>query len=112
MPDYFPLQRGCRQGDPISRYIFILCVEVLGKMIRNDKVVNGIRINGKEIKLSQYADDTQVFLDGSEESMKQLKYILQTFYKMCGLKVNEEKQELSGLVPCQCQRKKSALSMI
>ena len=30
-------------------------------MIRNDKVVNGLRINGKEIKLSQYADDTQVF---------------------------------------------------
>ena len=61
MSDYFTLQRGCRQGDPISPYIFILCVEVLGKMIKNDKEVRGIRINETELKLSQYADDTQFF---------------------------------------------------
>ena len=33
----FTLQRGRRQGDPISPCNFILCVEILGKMIRNDK---------------------------------------------------------------------------
>ena len=109
MSDYFPLQRGCRQGDPISPYIFILCVEVLGKMIRSDKVVNGIRINGKEIKLSQYADDTQVFLDGSEESMKQLMYILQTFYKMSGLKVNEEKTRALWFGSMSMSKKKICL---
>ena len=91
MSDYFTLQRGCRQGDPISPYIFILCVEVLGKMIKNDKEVRGIRINETEFKLSQYADDTQIFLDGSKESMEKLMSILQTFYRMSGLKVNEEK---------------------
>ena len=36
LSESFTLQRGCRQGDPISPYIFILCVEILGKMIRND----------------------------------------------------------------------------
>ena len=65
----FYLERGCRQGDPISPYIFILCVEILGLMIRNDENVKGIKINGKEYKLSQYADDTQLFLDGSELSL-------------------------------------------
>ena len=61
--DYFCLQRGCRQGDPISPYIFILCVEVLRKMIRNDKEIRGIQIHvdETEFKLSQYADDTQIF---------------------------------------------------
>ena len=34
MSDFFKLKRGCRQGDPISIYIFILCAEILGKMIR------------------------------------------------------------------------------
>ena len=65
----FYLERGCRQGDPISPYIFILCVEILSLMIRNDENVKGIKINGKEYKLSQYADDTQLFLDGSKLSL-------------------------------------------
>ena len=37
LSESFTLQRGCRQGDPISPYIFILCVEILGKMIRYDE---------------------------------------------------------------------------
>ena len=35
MSDFLKLKRGCHQGDPISPYIFILCAEILGKMIRN-----------------------------------------------------------------------------
>ena len=91
MSDFFYLQRGCRQGDPISPYIFILCVEVLGQMIRNSKDVKGIVINNKEFKLSQYADDTQMFLDGSESSLKHALIILQKFYQMSGLKINLDK---------------------
>ena len=84
------MQRGCRQGDPISPYIFILCVEILGKMIRNDKRLQGIKINNKEFKLCQYADDTQVFLNGSKNSLHQLMLILEKFYNMSGLKRNED----------------------
>ena len=91
LSESFNLQRGCRQGDPISPYIFILCVEILGKMIRNDKNVQGINIDNKEFKLCQYADDTQIFLDGSEKSLHQLMLILRKFYNMSGLKVNEDK---------------------
>ena len=64
MSDFLRLRRGCRQGDPISPYIFILCAEILGKMIRSSRTIKGINLNGKEFKLSQYADDTQMFLDG------------------------------------------------
>ena len=91
MSDFFLLKRGCRQGDPISPYIFILCVEVLGMMIRKSKDVKGIKINNMEFKLSQYADDTQMFLDGSETSLKQALVILQKFYQMSGLNVNLDK---------------------
>ena len=91
MSDFFLLKRGCRQGDPISPYIFILCVEVLGMMIRKSKDVKGIKINSMEFKLSQYADDTQMFLDGSETSLKQALVILQKFYQMSGLNVNLDK---------------------
>ena len=41
--------------------IFILCVEVLRKLIRNNKEIRDIQINETKFKLSQYADDTQIF---------------------------------------------------
>ena len=96
LSESFMLQRGCRQGDPISPYIFILCVEILGKMIRDDKNLLGIKINNKDFKLCQYADDTQVFLDGSEKSLHHLMSILQRFYYMSGLKINEDKTKVYG----------------
>ena len=47
MSDFLNLKRGCRQGDPVSPYIFILCAEILGKMLRTNENVKGININRK-----------------------------------------------------------------
>ena len=88
---FFYLQRGCRQGDPVSSYIFILCAEVLSLMLRKEESVKGIHINNKLFLLSQYADDTQIFLDGSESALRSTLNILHKFYEMSGLKINEEK---------------------
>ena len=91
MSEFFYLQRGCRQGDPVSPYIFILCAEILSLMLRNDESVKGININNKSFLLSQYADDTQIFLDGSESSLRSTLHILRIFYEISGLKINTEK---------------------
>ena len=91
MSEVFNLRRGCRQGDPISPYLFILCAEILGKMIRKNNDIKGIIINDKEYKLSQYADDTQLILDGTEKSLKAALDILKTYYIMSGLKINVDK---------------------
>ena len=63
--DFFKLDRGVTQGCPLSPYLFILPVERLADAIRQNKEICGINVNGKEIKLSQYADDTTLILDGS-----------------------------------------------
>lgn len=91
MSEFLKLNRGCRQGDPISPYIFILCAEILGQMIRKSDNLHGIEIQGKEFRLSQYADDTQIFLNGTENSLQEALSILNTFYEMSGLKINVEK---------------------
>ena len=66
--NYFTPERGVRQGCPLSPYIFILCAEVLANEIRANKDIKGITVCGKEIKISQYADDTTMILDGSKKS--------------------------------------------
>ena len=43
------------------------------------------------MKISQYADDTQILLDGTEQSLRESLQILSKFYKLSGLKINEEK---------------------
>ena len=53
-------------------------------MIRNNKDIKGIQIKNKEFKLSQYADDTQLLLDGSEISLKEALRALKQYYIMSG----------------------------
>ena len=62
------LQHGCRQDNPLSPYIFILCAEILAIKIRGNKNISGIKVTEIEHKLSQFADDTSLILDGNIES--------------------------------------------
>ena len=62
-------ERGCRQGDPISPCLFLVCADILGISIRNNKDIRGIRLGDEEYKHYQYADDTSLISDGSPGSM-------------------------------------------
>ena len=91
--NFFKLVRGVRQGCPLSPYLFILSVEILADAIRQKKEISGITLIGKEIKLSQYADDTTLFLDGSEKSFLEALKIVESFSSISGLKLNNSKTE-------------------
>ena len=101
MSEFFLLKRGCRQGDPLSPYIFLLCAEVLGQMLRKNINIKRIVINNKEMKISQYADDTQIRLDSTERSLRESLQILSKFYELSGLKINEEKKQSDM---CRCNK--------
>lgn len=89
----FHMGRGCKQGDPISPYLFLLCAEKMGIMIRNNNLIKGIVIEDKECKLLQYADDTVLFMDGSEDSIKSTLSLVNQYSKFSGLKPNYDKTQ-------------------
>ena len=89
--DRFKVGRSCRQGDPISPYLFIICVEILAHKIRQDKSVKGFRIGNFEQKLDFYADDLTAYLDGTETSLEKIVEILDKFRSLSGLKINLSK---------------------
>ena len=94
---WFNIHRGCRQGDPISPYLYLICAEILSLMIRCNKSIKGIKIREKEILLSLFADDTTLYLDGTEKSFTEAITILELFTKISGLRVNNEKTQISWI---------------
>ena len=92
--EFFSLSRGVRQGCPLSPYLFILCAEVLANAVRKDENIRGINIANVECKLSQYADDTTMILDGSELSLSRTLLLLDNFATSSGLKINYRKSSI------------------
>ena len=59
---YFEVQRGVRQGDPLSPYLSIIAEERLADSIRIRTDIQEIKIGLEEFKSVQYADDLILFM--------------------------------------------------
>ena len=57
-----PLKSGTRQGCPLSPYLFNIVLEVLARVIRQQKEIKGIQIGKEEVKISLFADDMIVYI--------------------------------------------------
>ena len=90
--NFFTINRGIRQGCPISALLFILVVEVLSINIKNDKRIKGISVGSKELHISQLADDTTLFVKNTQ-SLDRVFLLLNHFYQCAGLKLNKDKTE-------------------
>ena len=91
---FINIERGCRQGDPIFPYLFIIAAQVLTILILNNKKIKGIFCGSTEINLSQFADDTTLILDGISQSLQAALNVLEVFGSLSGLQVNTEKTQV------------------
>ena len=98
--DFFALERGVRQGDPLSPYLFVLAVEVLAIAVRQNTCIKGISIDGQETKLLQYADDTTATLSDLN-SARAFFDLLDTFKLLSGLAINYSKTEGMWIGSCR-----------
>ena len=87
----FDIGRGCRQGDPIASYLFIICIEILAQKLRLDNSVKGFQIGNLSHLLEMYADDCTIFLSPEEANLRHTVHILHGFYKESGLKISVSK---------------------
>lgn len=87
----FKVERGIRQGCPLSCLVWLLCMEPLLNRIRATNVIRGITLADKELKVSAYADDLTVILDGSERSLRNVIEVFHEFKAVSGLQLNMKK---------------------
>uniref|UniRef100_A0A803PMU7 Reverse transcriptase domain-containing protein n=1 Tax=Cannabis sativa TaxID=3483 RepID=A0A803PMU7_CANSA len=96
---FFRPERGLRQGDPLSPFLFLLCSEGLSCLIFEAERagrIHGLRFGNMEQRLSHllFADDSLVFLDANFEDSNALKEVLGTYEKLSGQCINFEKTEM------------------
>ena len=71
-------------------HLFILSAEIMVNKLRQEPSIKGIKIVGNELKLTQYADDTNLFcadLASVENSFE----VVENFGNLAGLKLNRKK---------------------
>lgn len=93
--EFFRSERSLRQGCSLSPYLFVICMNVLSRMI-DKAVVNrniGYHPKCKQIQLTHlcFVDDLMVFVDGTRRSIEGILGIFDTFTVKWGLRISVEK---------------------
>ena len=88
----FNISRGCRQGDPIAPYLFIIAVELLAHKLRSDTGVKGFDLGGDLTHiLDLYADDLTIYLTPGEQNLQNVLDIIRNFFHLSCLKISVTK---------------------
>jgi len=95
--DEFPLQKGLRQGDPLSPFLFLLAAKGLNVMMRSmveNNLFTGYGVghaNSVVVSHLQFANDTLLVGAKIWANVRALHAVLSLFAIMSGLKVNFHK---------------------
>ena len=88
--NWFKPMRGVRQGCPLSPYLFILGAKILANRLRQTVETKGINLFGNEVKISQFANDTNLFC-ADVTSVEHDLNMVSRFGAISGLKLNVKK---------------------
>uniref|UniRef100_A0A8C6XLH0 Reverse transcriptase domain-containing protein n=1 Tax=Naja naja TaxID=35670 RepID=A0A8C6XLH0_NAJNA len=90
----FKIEKGVRQGCPLSPLLFITILETLLDRIRGNRNIKGTKIRGQEYKLQAFADDMVFVIEEPMETGPILLQEINEFGKLAGLKINKGKTKM------------------
>ena len=95
----FKPAKGLRQGDPLSPYLFLMCVNIMSLTLikaENNKDIQGVKLgrNGVSFTHLFFADDSLLFFKRDNKSLTNIEQILSWYCSISGQCVNLSKSDL------------------
>lgn len=75
----FKVASGVQRGCPMSPLLFNLVIEILASLVRQNKIIKGVKCLEPEVRLSLFADDIVLFLQTPEDSLKEVDKLLSSY---------------------------------